>query len=101
MRAYLDKILPVELSRIRRRKRDQKDTEREEKKYRRLAGTLMYMGNLVMPQAASITSRMQKQLGDLRVRHIIEGKNYVKDVLSMRSYRRLLRHSKLSNMRIF
>lgn len=46
----------------------------------------MCMGNSLMPQEALITSRMQKHLCDLKISHIIEGNNCVREVLNMRPY---------------
>lgn len=72
MWAYLEKLSPVELTRVKRRKKDERSTETEETEYRALEGTLMYINNSVIPQAALVTSRIQQRLGDLRVSHIME-----------------------------
>lgn len=97
---YIEKLSPVELTRERRRQKGEKATASEETAYRALAGTLMYMGNSVTPQASFITSRMQQELGDLRVGHIIEGNNRTKEMVNLRPYIRYIRPSGMSDMRI-
>lgn len=91
---YLEKPLPVQLSRTRAKQRDEKATAEEVSAYRGLAGTLMYMGNSVIPQAAMVTSKMQQNLGDLRVRHILEGNSAVKEIINLGPYIRYLRPSR-------
>lgn len=51
----------------------------------------MYLGNAVVPQASMIKYRMKQRLGDLRIRHILEGNKAMKDVIKLRPYIRYLR----------
>lgn len=97
---YLDKLVPVKLSRARSKQKDEKATPAEESAYRALAGTLMYMGNSVVPQAAMTTSKMQQHLGDLRVKHITEGNVGMKDMIDLRPYIRYRRPVGMYNMKI-
>lgn len=97
---YLDKLSAVALSRTRCKQREERATATEESAYRALAGTLMYMGNAVVPQAAMITSKMQQQLGDLRVKHIVDGNNLMKEVMTLRPYIKYRRPPGLSNIKV-
>lgn len=45
--------------------------------YRAFEGTLMYMGDSIITQAAMLKSRMQQCLGDLRVKHLCEVNAYM------------------------
>lgn len=64
MKSYMNRLYPIELFRAKRSERNHRATDYETKKYCSLAGTLMYLGSAVLPQASSITSRMQQDLGD-------------------------------------
>lgn len=61
------------MSRSRSKQKYERVTDSEETSYRALSGTLIYMVNSIIPQAAMITSLMQQFLGDLRVKHLCEG----------------------------
>lgn len=88
------------MSRSRSKQRDERATAEEESAYRGLAGTLMYLGNAVVPQAALTTSRMQKNLGDLRVKDIIDGIRSLKEILRLRPYISYLRPNTMKPVRI-
>lgn len=83
---YTEKLTQVDMSRKRLKQREEKATNEEESAYRALAGTLMYMGNAIVPQASMVTSKMQQRLGDLRVKHLIDGNASVKEILKLRPY---------------
>lgn len=97
---YMSKLSTIPLSRLRKKQRDEKVTASEETAFRALAGTLMYMGNSVVPQAAMITSRMQQHLGDLRVKHIIEGNSNMTDITQLRPYIRYIRPTNPQKVKI-
>lgn len=58
----------------------------ENSQYRALEGTLMYLGNGTLPQAAFYTSLMQQKLGRLKVAHIVDGKNLLNELLKLKSW---------------
>lgn len=61
MKRYAGRIMYVPMSRTRRRERDDIATETEEKAYSALEGTLLFLGNGVLPQASLVTSKMQQR----------------------------------------
>lgn len=75
---YLDKLSSVPLSRTRRKQREEKATATEELAYHALTGPIIYLGNAVVPQAAMTTSKMKQQLGNVRIKDIIDGNNSMK-----------------------
>lgn len=85
MNEYIERLKPVELSRTRRKQIDQLATADENSMYRALAGTLMYLGNGTLPQAALATSLMQQRLGRLMVSHIVEGNKLLHELLKLES----------------
>lgn len=88
------------LSRSRSKEKEERATKSEESSYRALAGTLMYLGNAVVPQAAMITSRMQQRLVNLRVKDIIDGNNRMKYLTLIRPYIRYISQKGASDKRI-
>lgn len=83
MDEYRKRLKPLPLSRERRREREAKASDREEKEYRSLAGTLLYMGNAVLPQASLVASRMQQRIADLRVWHLSDANAMLKELLGL------------------
>lgn len=90
MWSYLDRLLPVPMSRNRSKQKEYRATSEKESAYRGLAGTLMYLGNAFFLQAAMHTSRMKQKLGDLTLKHFLEGNAAVKEMLNLRPYIRYL-----------
>lgn len=84
MYEYLERLAPVEISRNRRKDLYASATEREISEYRSLAGTLMYLGTSVMPQASLATSLMQQRISCLRVVHIMEANSMLKDIMCLK-----------------
>lgn len=54
MMRYLDRLRPITITRTRRKQRRAHTTADATKSYRALAGTLLYLGNGVLPQAALV-----------------------------------------------
>ena len=52
MNRHLEMLKPIEISRTRRKERDEPATSTELTEYRSLACTLMHLGNGVLPQAS-------------------------------------------------
>ena len=84
MEKYTRRLKPLHISRSRRHEIDTRANEREVSEYRSLAGTLMYLGSGVVPQAALVTSRMQQRLGDLRVKHLIDANAMLSELTNVR-----------------
>lgn len=97
---YLERLKPVELSRSRSREKEGKVTAGEKTSFRALAGTLMYLGNSEIPQAALVTSKMQQHLGDLRIKHIVDGNNAMKDIFNLRPFIKFVRATGVYKLRL-
>lgn len=61
---YLERLKPILLSRTGRRQKESEVSEFEKGIYRQLAGTMMYLGNEVLPQTSYATYRLQEHPGD-------------------------------------
>ena len=57
---YLERVSPITLSSTRRKEPQNTATQEELKAYTSLADTLLFLGNAVLPQAAFVTSLIQK-----------------------------------------
>ena len=86
MTRYLDRLRPITVSRTRRKQREMHTTPDETKSYRALAGTLLYLGNGVLPQAALVVSIMQQRLANLKVQHVIDANDMLKDLLKLKPW---------------
>lgn len=80
---YLERLAPIQLSRNRRKDLHASATQREIAEYRSLAGTLMYLGTSVIPQASLATSPMQQRINCLKVGHIMETNSMLKDIMCL------------------
>lgn len=72
MADYLDRIRPIQVSRERRSGPHDLVNDRERSEYRSLAGTLLYLGQAVLPQACLVASKIQQRLGMLKVAHLVD-----------------------------
>lgn len=70
MKRYVERLKAIPLSRQRRRQNHEPATETEKKQYRSLAGTLLYLGNGVLPPESYVTSVLRQQISALKVRHL-------------------------------
>ena len=86
MHRYLDRIKPISVSRKRRKQTEETVTDQEPKQYRALAGTLLYLGNGVLPQASLVVSIMQQRNSNLRVQHLLDANEMVRDLLDLRPW---------------
>lgn len=86
MKTYLDRLKQINLSRSRRNMATDKATRDDEKEYRSLAGTLLYLGNGLLPQAALATSIMQQRLGGLSVAHLVDANTMLSELLNRNPY---------------
>lgn len=81
MKEYLDRAQPVSISESRRNKGSDKSNRSETDSFRSLAGTLLYLGQAVLPQASLIASKMQQRSGSLYVSDALEANVMVREVL--------------------
>ena len=70
MRQFMDKIDKLEISRSRRKQQESPATLEELRSLQALAGKLNYLGHGVLPQASLVASKLQKFVGNLRVKHL-------------------------------
>lgn len=84
MKNYLDRVKPIPLSRSRKKMIEDTATAQEERKYRALAGTLLYLGNGFLPQAALVTSIMQQRLGRLKVEYLMDANVMTKELVELK-----------------
>lgn len=83
MERYLERLKPIPLPKPRRRQSQEPATETEKKQYRSLAGTLLYLGNGVLPQASFVTSVLQQQISALQVRHLVDANEMVAEIFQL------------------
>lgn len=83
---YLDRLRPINVTRTRRKQRDMHANSEETKSYRALAGTLLYLGNGVLPQASLVVSLMQQCIANLKVQHLIDANEMLKDLLKLKPW---------------
>ena len=86
MTRYLDRLRPISVSRARRKQRVMHANDEETKSYRALAGTLLYLGNDVMSQASLFVSIMQQRIGNLKVQHLIDANEMLRDLLKLKPW---------------
>lgn len=72
MKDYLMRVKTIQISKSRKASPQLSVDERERAEYRSLAGTLLYLGQAVLPQACFVASRLQQKLGTLRVSYLID-----------------------------
>lgn len=97
---YTEKPTQIPISRNRSKQKDDKVTKEEKTAFRALAGTMMYMGNSLVPQKSMITSKMQQNLGDLRVKHLLAGNRSMEKILTLRPYIRYISITGPADIRI-
>lgn len=80
MNGYMSQLQEIPLSKERKRQPDEAATEREVTQFRSLAGTLLWLGKGVLPPAAYASSTMQQKLAFLKVGHLVEANDIVRDI---------------------
>ena len=83
MQEYVDKILPIPISKERRRKSQEKCTPQELTAYRALAGSLNFLGHGVLLQASFAASNMQQSVGRLHVSNLITANQVLTELRSL------------------
>ena len=72
MSEYFGSIQSIALSRQRRKQSDEACTAEEKTSLLELAGKLNFLGHGVLPSAALVASKMQQDIGNLRVKHLAQ-----------------------------
>lgn len=80
MDKYWKCVKDIVLSRTRRKMGRATATADDIVRYRSPAGTLLYLCNGVLPQASLVVSLMHQSLLSLRVSHLIEANDMVRDL---------------------
>lgn len=97
MKRYVERLKPITLTKTRRSQEQEMATEEEKTQYRSLAGTLLYMGNAVMPQASYVTSVLQQQISALRVKHLAQANEMVKELLQLEPVLKYMKPANIKN----
>lgn len=93
-------IIPVSLSRSRKRERYDSATESEDKIYRTLVGTVIFLINGVMPQASLLTSKIPQPLGLLKVTHSVGAIMMTTDFIKLQSSIEFIKPPEIPNVRL-
>lgn len=83
MQRYLTRLIPIPLSRARRKTPPERASHDEVHSYRSLAGVLMYLENGLLPKAAYITSLMQQKFPILRVQNLFDANSMLREILKL------------------
>lgn len=83
MQSFAKGINRIPLSRSRRKQQNELATPRETTLYKGLAGGLVWLGSGAIPQASFVASNMQQKLGCLKVCHLHEANNMLREILSL------------------
>ena len=80
MHGYMKHLQEIPISPERRKQRGDNATEHEISQFRSLAGALLWLGKGVLPPAAYASSNMQQIFSLLKVGHIVEANETVRDI---------------------
>lgn len=69
---YMDRIRTINAKRKRYGNSASEASDAEKFEYRRLAGTILYLGQTTLFQACLVASKIQQWLGCLRIQHILD-----------------------------
>lgn len=86
MNRYLQRIFSIPISKIRNKERRKLAYDSEIRDYRSLAGTLIYLGSGILPEAAYVTSTMQQKLPRLTIQDLLDANAMVKELLTLPPY---------------
>ena len=86
MEGYLSQLHEIPISRKRKKQQNEKATDLETTQFRSLAGTLLLSGEGVLPPAAYASSTMQQKLSSLKVGHLVEANDIVRDMKKLKPY---------------
>lgn len=101
MESYLQLVNLIHLSRNRGRQLQERPDNRENVHYRILAGALLYLGQTVLSQASMIESKMQKNLGLLKVVHLLTANDMVRELKRRVPYISYLRPKGVTDITMF
>lgn len=83
MQTFADTMQPIPLSRAIPKLDNDLATSAETTLYKDISGSLIWLGSCVLPQASFIASTMQQKLSCVKVCHIREADNMLKEILSL------------------
>lgn len=84
MAGFLDRISPIDVSKMRRNNLSAEANKAKIHSYRSLTGTLLYIGQAALPKACLAASKMRQELGSLRVSDSLEANSMVREVLKLK-----------------
>lgn len=83
MHDYFRRIKTLCIPKARRKMYTEACDAAETQAFRSLAGTLLYLGQAVLPQACLVASKMQQRIGSLHVSDMLDANQMVKELLSL------------------
>lgn len=83
MQEYVDNIVPIEVSKERRRQHQDKCATSELTAYQALTGNINFLGQGVLSQAAFAASCLQEAVGSLKVANITHGDNLLAEIKAL------------------
>ena len=98
MHRCIEKVKHIPLSRQRRKQIHEPVSEDGRRHFRTLAGTLLYLGNGVLPQASFVTSIFQQKISALSVRHLVEANNMIDELLCLSPWIKFIKSSDVRNV---
>lgn len=84
MRSYMSQLTEISLTRERRKQPKEPASAVEITAFRSLAGTLLWLGKGVLPPAAYASSTMQQRLSMLKVGHLLEANEIVREIKKLK-----------------
>lgn len=84
---YFDRIIPSDLTKERIKQIDAECTLQDTTAYLSLAGSIKFLGNGVLPQAAFAASYLLRSVGSLKVSKLFTAKNVLKELKALESVR--------------
>lgn len=97
MREYLDKIIPIDISRPRRKNQTDKCTPLEVTAFKALAGSLNFLGHGVLPQASFAASYLQQHSARLLVETLVTANKVLAEIKSLDPCMKFISPSSLHN----
>lgn len=85
MTEFLLKLIPIKIEKQRRKSPDERATKKETESFRSLAGSLLWFGNAVMPQASCAASFMQQRITRMYVRDLIDSNSQLKQLRELKA----------------
>lgn len=97
---YLRRVSTIQISKLRKASPNLPADDRERAEYRSLAGTLLYLGQAVLPQACMVASKMQQKLRLLKVIHLLDANSMTAELKKLRPRISFRAPAEISNVMI-